>query len=76
MIKQVGLSIETAINNLIDNGEWMGGQIWVADMSTGLVDVGYGEDGMTQQVSDELKAEVEDIKAQIISGEIEVPTAF
>ena len=76
MIKQVGLSIETAINNLIDSGEWMGGQIWVADMSTGLVDVGYGEDGMTQQVSDELKAEVEDIKAQIISGEIEVPTAF
>ena len=76
MIKQVGLSIETAINNLIDNGEWMGGQIWVADMSTGLVDVGYGEDGMTQQVSDELKAEVEDIKAQIISGEIEVSTAF
>ena len=45
-------------------------------MSTGLVDVGYGDDSMTQQVSDELKAEVEDIKQQIISGDIEVPTAF
>lgn len=31
---------------------------------------------MTQQVSDELKAEVESIKQQIIGGEIEVPTAF
>ena len=76
MIKQVGLSIETVITDLIDNGEWKGGQIWVADMSTGLVDVGYGDDSMTQQVSDELKAEVEDIKQQIISGDIEVPTAF
>ena len=74
MIKQVGLSIETAINNLIDNGEWMGGQIWVADMSTGLVDVGYGEDGMTQQVSDELKAEVEALAEKIASGEIVVDT--
>ena len=76
MIKKVGESIETAINDLIDNGSWQGGQIWVADMSTGLVDVGYGDDTMTQQVSDELKAEVESIKQQIISGEIEVPTAF
>lgn len=76
MIKKVGESIETAINDLIDNGNWQGGQIWVADMSTGLVDVGYGDDTMTQQVSDELKAEVELIKQQIIGGEIEVPTAF
>ena len=76
MIKKVGESIETAINDLIDNGSWQGGQIWVADMSTGLVDVGYGDDTMPQQVSDELKAEVESIKQQIIGGEIEVPTAF
>lgn len=76
MIKQVNLSIEQAVTNYVKNGEWMGGQIWVADMETGLIDVGYGDDTMTQQVSDELKAEVEQIKAQIISGEIEVPTAF
>ena len=43
-------------------------------MSTGYIDVVYGDDTMTQQVSDELKAEVEDIKTKIISGEIEVPT--
>ena len=76
MIKQVGLSIETTVTALLNDGTWNGGEIWVADMSTGLVDVGYGDDTMTQQVSDELKAEVEQIKADIIAGKIEVPTAF
>ena len=76
MIKKVNLSIEEPITELLNNGTWNGGQIWVADMSTGLIDVGYGDDTMTQQVSDELKAEVEEIKAAIISGEIKVPTAF
>ena len=76
MIKQVNLSIVEAVTAYATEGTWMGGQIWVADMSTGLIDVGYGDDTMTQQVSDELKAEVEEIKAQIINGEIEVPTAF
>ena len=76
MIKQVNLSIVEAVTAYATEGTWMGGQIWVADMATGLIDVGYGDDTMTQQVSDELKAEVEEIKAQIIAGEIEVPTAF
>ena len=76
MIKQVNLSIVEAVTAYATEGTWMGGQIWVADMSTGLIDVGYGDDTMVQQVSDELKAEVEEIKAQIINGEIEVPTAF
>ncbi len=76
MIKQVNQSIEQVVTNYVKDGTWMGGQIWVADMATGLIDVGYGDDTMPQQVSDELKAEVEEIKAQIIAGEIEVPTAF
>lgn len=76
MIKKVGDSIEAVITDLIENGTWQGGQIWVANMSTGLVDVGYGDEAMTQQVSDELKAEVESIKQQIIDGTITVPTAF
>ena len=76
MVKQVGLSIERTVSALLADGTWAGGQIWVADMSTGLIDVGYGEDTMTQQISDELKAEVEEIKAAIIAGEIKVPTAF
>ena len=76
MVKQVGLSIEQTVTALLEDGTWNGGQIWVADMSTGLVDAVYGDDTMTQQVSDELKAEVEQIKADIISGKIQVPTAF
>ena len=76
MVKEVGLSIQQTVSQLLEDGTWNGGQIWVADMSTGLIDVGYGDDTMTQQVSDELKAEVEQIKADIIAGEIKVPTAF
>ena len=49
-----------------------GGTIWNADMSSGLVGLGYGDDTMTQQVSDELKAEVEALAEKIIAGEIEV----
>ena len=76
MVKEVGLSIEQTVTALLTDGTWNGGEIWIADMSTGLIDVSYGDDTMTQQVSDELKAEVEEIKAGIIAGEIEVPTEF
>lgn len=48
------------------------GTIWNAGMADGLVDIGYGDESMTQQVSDELKAEVEELKEKIISGEIVV----
>lgn len=76
MIKDVGLSIYIAIADLIEADEFLGGEIWIADMETGFIDVGYGDEGMTQQVPDELKAEVEALKEQIIAGEIEVPTAL
>ena len=76
MVKEVGLSIEQAVSALLADGTWDGGKIRVAGLGTGLVDVGYGDDTMTQQVSDELKAEVEGIKQAIISGEIQVPSAF
>ena len=76
MVKEVGLSIEQTVTALLEDGTWNGGEIWVADMSTDLIDVGYGDDTMTQQISSELKAEVEQIKADIISGKIKVPTAF
>ena len=75
MKKEVGKSIEAAVDMLI-GGEWKGGQIWVADLSSGMVDIGYGDDSMPQQISDEIKAEIEDVRAQILSGAIEVPTAF
>jgi len=74
MVKDVGLSIYTTISDLEAN--YFGGTTWTADMASGYIGVGYGDDTMTQQVSDELKAEVEDIAQKIISGEIEVPTAL
>ena len=76
MLKHVGESIYQAVAKYIDEGVFNGGEIWDADLSTGLVGVGYGDETMPQQVSDELKAEVESIKQQIIDGTITVPTAF
>jgi basic membrane protein A len=75
MKKNVGLSIYTAIKNDIATGVWNGGSVWLADMAGGFVDIGYGAAEMAQQVSDELKAQVENIKQMIINKEIVVDTA-
>ncbi len=72
MLKQVGISIYNTIGSYLDDGVFDGGMIYDADMSTGFVDIGYGDDSMTQQVSDALKAEVEELKDKITSGEIVV----
>ena len=74
MVKDVGLSIYTTISDM--ENKFMGGTTWCADMATGYIGVAYGTDDMPQQVSDEIKAEVEDIAAKIISGEIVVPSAL
>jgi len=74
MVKKVGLSIYNTVADMDAN--YKSGETWTADMATGYIDVAYGEEGMTQQVSDELKAEVEELKAKIVSGEIEVPSAL
>lgn len=39
------------------------------------ISIAYGDENSTQQVSEELKSEVEDIAASIVSGEINVETA-
>lgn len=74
MIKRVDKSIYDVVADM--EGKFQPGQIWSADMATGYVDVGYGTDEMPQQISDDLKAEVEDLKQKIIAGEIIVPTAL
>lgn len=74
MKKNVGLSIYTAIKDDMVNKIWKGGTVWLADMKSGFIDIGYGTPEMTQQVSDELKAEVENIRQLIISGKIVVKT--
>lgn len=74
MIKEVGKSIYGAVEAYMADGTFPGGTAWNADMASGYISVGYGEDGMVQQVSDELKAEVADLAQQIINGEIAVDT--
>lgn len=76
MVKQVGSSIYDAVKQYMEKGDDCGlfGTTWVADMANGYVGLAYGEDGATQQVSDELKAEVEELVKQIVSGEIVVDT--
>lgn len=74
MKKEVGNSIYDAVSALVggDTSRW--GTTWVADMSTGYVGIGYGEEGSTQQVSDDVKAAVEELAKKIVSGEIVVDT--
>ncbi len=76
MCKQVGQSIYDAVKQYLDKGDDCGlfGTTWVADMRSGLVGLGYGEEGSTQQVSQELKDQVADLAQKIISGEIQVDT--
>ncbi|MEF9878405.1 MAG: BMP family ABC transporter substrate-binding protein [Clostridia bacterium] len=72
MLKQVGNSIYDAVSMYLEDSVFNGGTIWNADISSGLVAIGYGDETMTQQVPDELKAEVEALKLKISSGEIVV----
>ena len=76
MCKEIGDSIYDAVKQHIDKGDDCGlwGTTWVADMSTGYVGIGYGEEGSTQQIPDEIKLEVEDLVKKIIDGEIKVET--
>ena len=74
MVKDVGKSLYNTIANMDEN--FKGGQIWCADMATGYIGVAYGTEDMPQQVSDELKAEVEVLAQKIVSGEIVVPSTL
>lgn len=76
MCKEVGNSIYDAVKQYMEKGDDCGlfGTTWIADMATGYVGLAYGEEGAQQQVSDDLKAEVEALMEKIISGEIVVDT--
>ena len=74
MKKEVGASIYDAIAKIVSGDVTQLGTTWVADMSNGYVGIGYGEEGATQQVPDELKAQVEELMQKIVNGEIVVDT--
>ena len=72
MKKEVGDSIYEAVKAFVAGDDSRLGTTWVADLATGFVGIGYGDEGATQQVSDELKAEVEALAQKIANGEITV----
>ena len=74
MKKEVGKSIYDAIAKYLAGDKSLWGSIWVADMTNGYIGIGYGEEGATQQVPDDVKAMVEQLAAKIASGEIKVDT--
>lgn len=74
MKKEVGNSIYEAVKQYMAGDTSLWGTTWEADLATGYVGIGYGEEGSTQQVSDEVKTAVEDLAAKISSGEITVDT--
>ena len=74
MKKEVGNSIYDAVVAYMTDGTFHGGETIVTNMAQGYIDVGYGEEGATQQVTDKIKEKVEEIKQLIISGEIVVDT--
>ncbi len=74
MKKEVGLSIYDTIKAFIEDETWEGARVWTADMATGYVSIAYGNDDSKQQVSDDIKKEVEDIAGKIIAGDIVVST--
>ena len=69
MLKRVDVAVYTAIENLI-NGELEGGTPLTFDLSND--GVGYATDG--GQLDDDVE-QLDELKQQIIDGEIEVPTA-
>lgn len=74
MKKEVGNSIYDTVKALVEEGTWEGARVWVADMATGYISIAYGDENSTQQVGDDLKAEVEELAQKIVSGEIVVDT--
>ena len=76
MRKEVGNSIYDAVKQYMEKGDDCGlfGTTWIADMATGYVGLSYGEEGSVQQISDDVKAEVEELAKKIVAGEIVVDT--
>lgn len=74
MKKEVGTSVYDAIKAFIEDETWEGARIWTADMATGYISIVYGDENSKQQVSDTLKAEIQEISGKIVSGDIVVET--
>lgn len=74
MVKEVGLSIYDTIKN-IQEGKIEEGKVVYYGLAEDGVGMGYGSEDMKQFVTEEMKAQLEEIKQKILDGEIDVPTA-
>ena len=72
MVKKVGLSIYDTIENIL-KGEVNSGKVIYYGLEQDGVGIGYGTEDMKQFVTDEMKAQLDEIKDKIVKGEIEVP---
>lgn len=76
VVKNVGGSIYDVIAQYIEDGTFEGGQVLTCDLAGGYETLGYGAEDATQQISDEIKGEIDLLAQQIANGEIVVPSAF
>ncbi len=73
--KNLGMSIYDAVMEFADEDVWKEGEVAVSNLKTGHVSLEYGSDTSIQLVSDEIKAEAEELAQLIENGEIKVKTA-
>ena len=73
--KDVGKSFYDVIAAYLDDAVWNGGQNVTTNMENGYVAIAYGDSRSPQQISDELKAEVQELTRQIMSGDLKVKSA-
>src|SRR6056297_406734 len=75
VVKAVNVSVYESIERII-NGELDSGSLYTYGLEEEGVYIGYGTEEMEQIVPAEIKEKVQTIKEKIISGEIEVSTAY
>lgn len=73
--KEIGNSIYDVIKDFIEDEVWDGGQNLVLGMDEGYISIAYGDDNSQQQVTDDIKSEVNALAKKIAAGSIAVKTA-
>lgn len=73
-IKKVNVAIKT-VGEQLASGKFQGGSTIEFSLKTNGVDIAYGkEDKLKLKISDKLKEKIEELKKEIASGKIVVPT--
>ena len=73
--KDLGMSIYDMVMEYADEEIWKGSEITVSGLNSGHVSLVYGSDTSVQIVSDDLKAEAEELALLIENGELKVKSA-